>query len=1346
MLKIHQDWGVKVTHMHLNLHPIMRKYEMDMVDRCGGGARPLELARCSVVDTWVTTCVNAPYQNATLLNSDNAKDPSHIRLQTSKVVRLCGWNFGAMNVPDLYTLLSSEQLDRTVVTKIRRVNQRSTRGSPCTTRVDFFVSKDKFNELFSFLSNYSKLQGYGWLLKKHRSYSVRHAQSKNVPQEKPKNQVLNTPSDPSKNIIASWNVAGAKKKIEDVKYFLLQQNVKILGMQETLRPNASRHINLPGFTTYEGLCYVRDVTGQRGVSISIHNTLGSVRVGSRDNPYFVFAKVTSSSWSQSWIFGSVYIPSQWSLRSKAMRQLRDEVASLKKTHNHIPIVLVGDFNQSAEKVSTSLKRQRVKVAKVRGSAQTWHRVKERKFVSSAIDHILHYNTANYLSHSHVIRKYDSSDHWPIVATVLPSAEGFSKPKVAAKQSMVWRKLKLREQPGLVANHNYWDPLLALPDTYTGEDLDKFAKEFIDVSHSIAKQTQMEEKDCGRRYDQRISSKSKRQIRHRQRLYKQWIRSVKKGTSDEPVLRREYLDMKKSVRKLRSLEWKKAHERNVRSMLDSMKSLDLYGVWRWVTGRIRPPPDSSDRLNAVRNGDRLITDPAEIKSEWTNFYKQLVTDKNDDPLRDHEYWSRMSESLKQYPICTSVNNEIDWPEICSAIQRLRSNRASGIDQLPPEFFKCMVTTQNDGLLSKSSVVMTKLIQNIWRLQHVPEVWRQALICSIPKPGDPELFDNYRGISLIPIAMKILTSILSERISAHLTKHNILRMEQAGFRSREECVGHVIALVDIIQWRLNNGKRTYTCFIDFKKAFDTVPHEALLAKVGKTGIQGRALEVLRQIYISSEQRVLFPDGFGEKFPMKKGVRQGDPASPVLFNIFINDILDGCTDLGVKVGALQRVAGLIFADDLVLIAPSRRKLRALLDRVTKWSNTWGMKVGISKCGILPYGLDEKSRLSLANDPLHLQGEVVPIVTKYKYLGVIINDRLNFDDMQLNTVAKVDNTLKAIQPFIVNRGIPLPVRIMVFKALVIPRATYAGELLGMNQKYSFKIQSAVNIGMRWLIGNSSNNTLAAVAAMQTELNIPPIHAIMSAKRARFYRKVTTLRTWVTKCEHIPRVWYTKTRTWLRRNAIETINVLDPSEINQMVLKKLWTKAKVDSTAQRYKLYEEIQLERTRGYVQDSKIRPDIGMGFSWLSKWRCGGLFTVEILAKINMVRKEWMTMCPFCEKEEPEDDKHLMLTCAAWSKERKEYLGEYITSITEMLRCGKDDATHDNIARLLMGGNIPGVSQQLWWTSTETLASMGPRRLGFIRVAEYLNEVVRVRQGIISKEIQRLNPPSRADAPEE
>ncbi|KAH9309833.1 hypothetical protein KI387_037744 [Taxus chinensis] len=133
----------------------------------------------------------------------------------------------------------------------------------------------------------------------------------------------------------------------------------------------------------------------------------------------------------------------------------------------------------------------------------------------------------------------------------------------------------------------------------------------------------------------------------------------------------------------------------------------------------------------------------------------------------------------------------------------------------------------------------LVMNcIWEYGVITKVFNTAIFVSIPKKGDLTLHDNYSGISLINVMLKILTIVIIKIIEKELEERKFFLKSQVGLRKDEECIGKVAALHEIVmRCMMKLKKPMYAAFIDFKKAYDMVPHEALFRKVRAAGVGGR-----------------------------------------------------------------------------------------------------------------------------------------------------------------------------------------------------------------------------------------------------------------------------------------------------------------------------------------------------------------------------------------------------------------------------------------------------------------------------------------------------------------------------
>ena len=220
---------------------------------------------------------------------------------------------------------------------------------------------------------------------------------------------------------------------------------------------------------------------------------------------------------------------------------------------------------------------------------------------------------------------------------------------------------------------------------------------------------------------------------------------------------------------------------------------------------------------------------------------------------------------------------------------------------------------------------------------------ANICPLYKKGDRALPSNYRPVSLKCVPCKMLEHIVCTNIIAHLDEHKLLSDRQHAFRKNLSCETQLITVINDWAKILDAGGQVDTFILDFEKAFDTPPHKLLKCKLHGYGISGKTLVWIDSFLCNRQQKVVVSGAKSQWAPVLSGVPQGTVLGPLLFSLYINDIM---------VGIESEIR--LFADDCVCYrqvdsTEDTSKLQKDIDQLGKWARKWGMRFQPVKCNIM-------------------------------------------------------------------------------------------------------------------------------------------------------------------------------------------------------------------------------------------------------------------------------------------------------------------------------------------------------------------------------------------------------------
>ena len=221
-------------------------------------------------------------------------------------------------------------------------------------------------------------------------------------------------------------------------------------------------------------------------------------------------------------------------------------------------------------------------------------------------------------------------------------------------------------------------------------------------------------------------------------------------------------------------------------------------------------------------------------------------------------------------------------------------------------------------------MADIFNEVLLRNYTPEGWRRTRIKVLLKKGDARILDNYRPISILPILYKLFTRVLTQRVKKVLDAGQ--SADQAGFRPGYSTDDHLFVTTMLFERAAEWGAPIWIAAVDFKKAFDSVSHDELFAAMLEMGVEAAYVNVLKRLYAGQTANVV-TDKISKDFEIKRGTKQGDPISPILFNAVLEAVMRKLKQQwvakahGVRVGIGQprNLQNLRFAHDILLVGKS-------------------------------------------------------------------------------------------------------------------------------------------------------------------------------------------------------------------------------------------------------------------------------------------------------------------------------------------------------------------------------------------------------------------------------------------
>ena len=430
---------------------------------------------------------------------------------------------------------------------------------------------------------------------------------------------------------------------------------------------------------------------------------------------------------------------------------------------------------------------------------------------------------------------------------------------------------------------------------------------------------------------------------------------------------------------------------------------LYGYMRDKCG-IKPKIGQ-----VVKTDGTLTANDRETAEVLNNFFQSAFTS---------EHGAAKIPPLNAEQLC---DISITRTEIFETLAALKPNKAPGPDNIHSQILKNCA-----GSLAKPLVSLFTQSINTGIL---PGDWRRANVTPVFKKGSKISPENYRPISLTSQVVKVLEGLVRSKMMSFLDENDIITNCQHGFIKKKSCFTNLLTTLEDWTSAVDQDYGVDVAYLDFSKAFDSVPHHRLLQKLASYGFSGQLLCWLEGFLSDRCQRVILNGSFSDWCPVTSGVPQGSVLGPLLFTLYINDIPNIVhTDLS------------FFADDskvytVIRTLEDSHRLQADLDSIQNWCQLWLLRLNLLKCKVMHVGYSHFVTEYVLSDN---SGEHVKLteVDNEKDLGVWISRDLKPSLHCTKAVASAMRVLAMIRRAFVN--ISKELFVFLYRTYVRPHLEY--------------------------------------------------------------------------------------------------------------------------------------------------------------------------------------------------------------------------------------------------------------------------------------------------------------------
>ena len=501
-----------------------------------------------------------------------------------------------------------------------------------------------------------------------------------------------------------------------------------------------------------------------------------------------------------------------------------------------------------------------------------------------------------------------------------------------------------------------------------------------------------------------TKKHRRKVKEKAKFFKRW-EYTGRG--------RDYREYEKRNREMTST-FKASEAEYHKELFHSFKdnSKRFYGY-------MRKKSKVKTRVLSLKKQDGTETDnEQEVASELCRFFKSVYTEERGGALP--EFDNRVEEDISISDIVISKE------KIHKKLDCIKEDKSGGPDGLSP----MLLNRCADNLSEPLVMIFRKSLDD----GKLPDDWKKSEVCPIyKKKGKRKEPGNYRPVSLTSTICKLMESIIKEEVIRHMTINDLFTSDQHGFMKGKSCLTNLLESMEVWSKAIDEGNTVDIIYLDYQKAFDTVPLNRLMKKLHSYGIRGKIWHWINNFLNDRIMRVGVRGQYSEWAEVTSGVPQGSVLGPALFLIYVNDIPDSI-DNTIKLFADDTKLSQVIEGDINTGLSMQRDL----DKLSDWSDTWQLSFNIPKCKRMHAGKNPpKFQYSMSDNGVR---KILKETHEEKDLGVMVTDDLTCRRQCVTAAQKATNVLRQIKNTF--QAIDIDAFRIIYQTYVRPHLEYAVQV----------------------------------------------------------------------------------------------------------------------------------------------------------------------------------------------------------------------------------------------------------------------------------------------------------------